>query len=75
MPNHMTLHNGIIEHDRWCDCLDCRTAWEEWQEAEYALRLLAAQDAEIRQARPVTEQEWAEFMDAEFPPAKKEVAI
>jgi hypothetical protein len=50
-----------------CDCLDCRVAWEDSQEAEYALRLLAAQDEQIRQAKPATDAEWAAFMDAEFP--------
>jgi hypothetical protein len=73
MPHRLTLHNGIPEHSRWCDCLDCRVAWEEYQEAEYALRLLAAQDEQIRQAKPATDQEWAEF-DAEFPRAKEGVA-
>jgi hypothetical protein len=67
MPHRLTLHNGIPEHSRWCDCLDCRVAWEDSQEAEYALRLLAAQDEEIRQAKLATDQEWAEFFDAEFP--------
>jgi hypothetical protein len=71
MPDHIVRRNSIPEH---CDCLNCRTAWEDEQEALYALRLLAAQDVELRQAKPATDAEWRAFMDGEFPRAKKGVA-
>lgn len=67
MPHRIVRHNGIPEHDQFCTCIDCRTAWEDWHEAKYALRLLAAQDEQVRQAKPATDREWAEFFDAEFP--------
>jgi hypothetical protein len=66
--------NGFREHSRWCTCLNCLTAWEDDQEAKYAIRLLAAQDEEVRHAKPATDAEWASFMDAEFPKVKEEVA-
>jgi hypothetical protein len=72
MPDRLTQDNSIPEHSRWCDCLDCRTAWEEWHEAKYRDRL-ALQDIELRQTRPATDAEWAEFMAAEFPRAKEGV--
>lgn len=63
MPDRMTRHNGIPEHAKWCDCLDCRTAWR-----------LAEQDAELRQAKPATDAEWAAFFDVEYPRVKEGVS-
>jgi hypothetical protein len=70
MTDRLTRHNGIPEHHRFCDCLDCRAAWEEWHEAKYRQRQLdrdALADIELRQAKPATDAEWAAFMDAEYP--------
>lgn len=66
MPDRIVRHNGIPEHSRWCNCNDCRAAWEDWHEAKYLDRL-ALRHIELRQAKPATEQEWAEFFDAELP--------
>jgi hypothetical protein len=74
MTDRLVRHNGILEHKRWCTCLDCRTAWEDWHEAKYALRLLDAQDGEVRQATPATDAEWAAFMAGEFPRVKEGVS-
>lgn len=73
MTNRIVQHNGIPEHDQTCNCLDCRTAWEDWHEAKYLDRL-ALQDIELRQAKPATDEEWAAFFDAEFPQVKEGVA-
>jgi hypothetical protein len=72
MPNHIVRRNGVPEHDVFCDCLDCRVAWEEWHEAKYRWRL--AQAVELRHAKPATDEEWAAFMDAEYPQAKEGVS-
>jgi hypothetical protein len=74
MPDRIVRYNGIPEHTEYCDCLHCRLEWEADQEEQYAVRLLAAQDEQVRQAKPATDAEWAEFMDAEWPRAKEGVA-
>jgi hypothetical protein len=73
MPDHVTRHNRPPGHARFCECPDCRTAWEEWHEAKYHERV-ALRDIELRHARPATDQEWAEFLDAEFPRVKERVS-
>jgi hypothetical protein len=74
MTDRLVRHNGIPEHKRWCTCLDCRTAREDDQEAEYALRLLDAQDTAVRRAKPATDAEWAAFMNLKFPRVKEGVS-
>ena len=66
MPDRLT-HDRDCHRD-YCGCPKCRE-WEEWHEARHALDLLAAADAEVRQAKPATPSEWAAFFDAEFPRA------
>ena len=67
MSNRIVRHNGIPEHPRFCECLDCRAAWEDWHEAKYAQRLLDALDTELRHAKPATDEQWEAFKNAEWP--------
>jgi hypothetical protein len=59
-------------HPSYCHCPACRE-WEDYWEAWHAIQVLAAQDIELRHARPATDREWAEFMDAEWPRVKEGV--
>lgn len=65
MPNHLTRHKGAHAPD--CDCEACLMAYGDHFEAVLLLDRLSARDPERQGAKPATDEEWAEYLDAEFP--------
>jgi hypothetical protein len=68
MPDNFATSQAQHVCRDYCQCPAC-TAWADYHEARHALDLLAARDAEVRQAKPATPAEWCDFLDAEFPRA------
>lgn len=69
MPYRYNDYKDWPGHTRDCDCERCLQEYGDHFEAVLLMDRLAASDPERQGAKPATDREWQEFLDAEFPKA------